>query len=356
MMKEDMKKELQKKITKNLALGYSLFRTGNFAVQGLMLPFIDRLSTGKKREAPVNYPEHLKAAFPKIHKLLDKDSENISEGFYPLEVLMPENPLSHSLRFPRIIKDAFQSAKRRNDKSAHVFDKEAEEFTAELPNYYTRNFHYQTSGYLGENSAELYEHQVEILFSGAANAMRRLLIPQLKIHFQNSNGEGLKFLEVASGTGAMTRFLALAFPKAQITCVDLSSFYLNKAQKRLQNFRRIDYVQGQAEKLNFTEHSFDAVVSCFLFHELPNEIRKQVIIEGQRVLKPLGFYGLIDSLQENDDVDFQWALERFPQDFHEPFYKNYTQNPMEIMFDELGLKNIQTEIGFLSKAVSGVKA
>ena len=36
------------------------------------------------------------------------------------------------------------------------------------------------------------------------------------IHFQNSNGEGLKFLEVASGTGAMTRFLALAFPKAQI--------------------------------------------------------------------------------------------------------------------------------------------
>lgn len=354
-MDNEMKNELQKKITQNLALGYSLLRTGNFAVQGFVLPIIDRLSTGKKRETPVNYSEHLKVALPKIQNLLAKDAQNISEGFYPLEVLKPENPLSHSLRIPQIIKDAFQSAKRRNDKSAHVFDKEAEEFTADLPNYYTRNFHYQTSGYLGEKSAELYEHQVEILFSGAANAMRRLLIPQLKIHFQNSNGEGLKFLEVASGTGAMTRFLALAFPKAQITCVDLSSFYLNKAQRRLQNFKRIDYVQGSAEKLNFTEQSFDAVVSCFLFHELPTEVRKQVVMEGHRVLKSLGFYGMIDSLQENDDADFQWALERFPQDFHEPFYKNYTQNPMEKLIEDSGLKNVQTEIGFLSKAVSAVK-
>lgn len=355
MMKEDMKIEIQKKITKNLALGYSLLRTGNFAVQGFVLPLIDRLSTGKKREAPVNYPEHLKAALPKIHKLLEKDAQNISDGFYPIDVLKPENPFNHSLRLPQIVKDAFQSAKRRIDKSAHIFDKEAEEFTADLPNYYTRNFHYQTSGYLGEKSAELYEHQVEILFSGAANAMRRLLIPQLKIHFQNSNGEGLKFLEIASGTGAMTRFLALAFPKAQITCLDLSSFYLNKAQKRLHDFKRIDYVQGPAEKLNFTDQSFDAVVSCFLFHELPIEIRKQVILEGQRVLKPLGFYGMIDSLQENDDIEFQWALERFPQDFHEPFYKNYTQNPMEKLIQEVGLKNIQSEIGFLSKSVSAVK-
>lgn len=354
-MKEDLKSELQKKITKNLALGYSLLRTGNFAVQGLVLPVIDRLSTGKKRETPVNYPEHLKAALPKIQKLLEKDADHISEGFYPLEVLKPENPFSHSLRLPQIIKDAFDSAKRRNDKSAHVFDKEAEEFTADLPNYYTRNFHYQTSGYLGEKSAELYEHQVEILFSGAANAMRRLLIPQLKIHFQNSNGEGLKFLEVASGTGAMTRFLALAFPKAQITCVDLSSFYLNKAQKRLQGFKRIDYIQGAAENLNFTDQSFDAVVSCFLFHELPIEVRKQVILEGKRVLKSLGFYGMIDSLQENDDADFAWALERFPQDFHEPFYKNYTQNPMEKLIEAADLKNIQTEIGFLSKSISAVK-
>ncbi len=351
-----MKQDIKKTILKNLAYGYSLARFGNFAVQGLVLPIIDRLSTGEKREAPVNYPEHLKSALPKIQNLLKKDCENISMGLYPIDVLFPESPIKHSLRLPQIITDAFKSAKRRNTKSAHEFDIEAQDFTKNLPEYYTRNFHYQTSGYLGDASAELYEHQVEILFSGAANAMRRLLIPQLKVHFQSSDGEGLHFLEIASGTGAMTKFLALAFPKAQITCVDLSSFYLNKAQKRLNNFKRIDYVQGAAEKLNFKDQTFDCVVSCFLFHELPFQIRNAVIQEGQRLLKPLGFYGMIDSLQKNDDAEFQWALDLFPVDFHEPFYKNYVDHPMENLFDELGLKNIQSEIGFLSKAVSGIKA
>ncbi len=350
-----MKDDIKKSILKNVSYGYSLLRFGGFAAQGFLLPLIDQISTGKKREAPVNFPEHLKAALPKIQNLLKKDSDNIAQGFYPIDVLFPESPINHSFRLPKIVTDAFRSAKRRDSKSAHEFDAEATDFTKNLPEYYTRNFHYQTSGYLGETSAELYEHQVEILFSGAANAMRRLLIPQLKIHLQNSDGEGLHFLEIASGTGAMTKFLALAFPKAQITCVDLSSFYLNKAQKRLSNFKRIDYVQGAAEKLNFKDQTFDVVVSCFLFHELPFNIRQDVINEGQRLLKPMGFYGMIDSLQKNDDEDFQWALDRFPIDFHEPFYKNYIDHPMESLFEELGLKNIQSEVGFLSKAVSGVR-
>ena len=63
----------------------------------------------------------------------------------------------------------------------------------------------------------------------------------------------------------------------------------------------------------------------------------------------------MDSLQENDDAEFQWALEQFPQDFHEPFYKNYTQNPLEDLMSAAGLKNVQSEIGFLSKVVSSVK-
>jgi ubiquinone/menaquinone biosynthesis C-methylase UbiE len=350
-----MKADIKKNILKNFAYGYSLTRTGSFAIQGIILPLIDLLSTGKKREAPVNYPEHLKAALPKIQSLLESDSENISMGLYPLEVLKPENPIRHSLRLPQIFQDAFKSAQRREKKSSHEFDEEAQDFTTQLPEYYTRNFHYQTSGYLGEISAELYEHQVEILFSGAAAAMRRLLLPQMKLHFQNSDGEGLHFLEIASGTGAMTRFLALTFPKAQITCVDLSPFYLNKAQKKLNQFKRIDYIQGAAENLNFKDQTYDAIVSCFLFHELPFNVRRDVIQEGLRILKPMGFYGMIDSLQKNDDQDFQWALDRFPVDFHEPFYKNYIDHPIESLFEDFGLKNIESKVGFLSKAVSAVK-
>ena len=347
--------DYKKAFIKNVALGYSFLRTGSFALQGTLLPWVDILATGQKRSVPKNYSEHLKQALPKIQKLLTKDAENISEGFYPADVLWPENPIQHSFRIPKIFKDAFSAARRRENKEAHSFEPEAEDFKKSLPEYYTRNFHFQTSGYLGNTSAELYEHQVEILFSGAADAMRRLILPQLKVHLNGSDGENLKFLEIGSGTGRLTKFMALAFPKAQITCVDLSSFYLAKAKKNLANFKRIDFLQGNAEDLSFKDKSFDVVYSCFLFHELPLNIREAVLKESSRLLKPMGFLGLVDSLQNNDDADFQWALKQFPQDFHEPFFKNYTQVPMESLLENAGFENIQSEVGFLSKAVSGVQ-
>ncbi len=347
---------LKKTLFNKAGLYYSLARTGNFALQGYLLPWMNFLATGKKLEAPVEFKTHIKEALQKIKQLHEKDLQNIENEIYPIQVLYPENPLKHALRYPQVLRDAFRASKRRKDKVSDEFFEEAADYLNELPEYYKRNFHFQTGGYLSKVSAELYEHQVEILFSGAADAMRRLLLPFMKVHFSGSQGEGLHFLEVASGTGRFTRSLALAFPKAKITCVDLSPIYLVKARQQLKDFKNINYVQGAAENLNFKKGSFDAVVSCFLFHELPMNIRHDVLGEGFDFLKKGGFLGLVDSIQKNDDKEFQWALKQFPIDFHEPFYKNYVQNPMETLLEQAGLKNVQSEVGFLSKAVCGVKA
>ena len=48
------------------------------------------------------------------------------------------------------------------------------------PDYYLQNFHHQTDGYLSDYSAGLYDIQVEILFNGTADAMRRRIISPLK--------------------------------------------------------------------------------------------------------------------------------------------------------------------------------
>jgi ubiquinone/menaquinone biosynthesis C-methylase UbiE len=355
-MEKNKINQFKTQVLKNLSLGYSLARTGHFSTQGRILPWIDFLATGKKRDVPEGLASHLQQALKKIVALHKKDAQNIADGFYPIDVLYPENPIKHALRYPSLLLDAFRASKRRNEKVNDDFTEESKEFFAELPEYYKRNFHFQTGGYLTDASAELYEHQVEILFSGAADAMRRLLLPQLKVHFQGSDGEGLNFLEVGSGTGRFTKFLALAFPKATITCVDLSFNYLAKAKTNLSEFKRINFFQGAAEKLPFPSGSFDAVVSCFLFHELPQDIRKDVVDSAFIALKKNGFFGLIDSLQKNDDEAFEWALKQFPMDFHEPFFKNYVNHPLEALIEESGLKNVQSEVGFLSKAVSGVKA
>lgn len=334
-------------------MSYSLLRSATFAAEGSLLPLLDRLG-GNRRSTPKDYVAHLQVAIPKIQRLLKDDADNIARGLYPIDVLRPENPLGHALRLPKILADAVRASKQRKENDAKRFTGEAAELAAEVPDYYARNFHFQKGGYLDDDSADLYEHQVEVLFAGAADAMRRLILPALKEAFPG-DGAGLKFLDVGCGTGRLSRFVALAFPKAQVTCLDLSGPYLVKARHELSNLKRVDFVRGRAEDLPFKESTFDAVFSCFLFHELPENVRDAAIAEGRRVLKSGGVYGIVDSLQSGDDPELEWALTQFPVDFHEPFYKNYTQRPLEAALAEAGFTNAATRIGFLTKAVTARK-
>lgn len=337
-----------------ITLGYSLARSAHFAVQQFSLPVFEFLSTGKTRKRPSLEPQKMRKLYSELLSLLKRDSENIAQGLYPVEVLKPEKVSDHFRRYPRIIFDGYQISKRREARNPKDFGLEAQEYLKDLPEYYQRNFHFQSGGYLTQNSADLYEHQVEILFSGSADAMRRLIIPLVKEHYP-TQGEGLHFLEVAAGTGRLTRFMKLAFPKAKITVMDLSYPYLRKAQANLREFDRLDFIQGAAEELPFQGEKFDLVYSCFLFHELPIEVRRQVVAESFRVLKPGGLVGLVDSVQKEDAKDLEWALEQFPVDFHEPFYKNYTMNPMEGLLNYRGFEKIKKDLGFFSKAVVGQK-
>jgi ubiquinone/menaquinone biosynthesis C-methylase UbiE len=339
----------------NLAYSYSIARILNFSLQGRALPLISKMLLGKKWKPIPNLKIHLEQAENKIKQLVHEDVTHMQNGDYPFAVLKPESIVNHTLRVPLIYFDAVQANLRKRKNQTKKFKKEKSELLKALPEYYRRNFHHQTDGYLSEQSALIYEHQVEILFSGAADAMRRMIIPELKRHFQSSDGTGLKFLEMGSGTGALTRFIAMAFPKAHITCVDLSADYLKQSAKKLKNYGNINYIQGAGEQLDFKSGAFDAVYSCFLFHELPENIRQEMLSESLRILKKGGFIGTLDSIQSHDDPDFLWAIERFPVDFHEPYYKNYINKPLEKIFSSLSIKSIKTKVGFLSKVVTGTK-
>lgn len=344
----------QQQLKNKLSLGYSLARSAHFTAQQFTLPLLEALVTRSMKDRPSLELKNIKKSYKELYNLLKKDTDNIDKGLYPIEVLYPESLAKHALRYPKILVDGLHISRRRQGHESKEFNQEAREYLADLPEYYRRNFHYQSGGYLTEKSAELYEHQVEILFAGAADAMRRLIIPLAKDVFLN-DGEGLRFLEVGAGTGRLTRFMKLAFPKAHITVLDLSEPYLKQARKNLVNFRGLDFVQGAAEELPFKEGHFDFVYSCFLFHELPADVRDAAVLEGMRVLKPGGFYGLVDSLQKDESEDLNWALEQFPKDFHEPFYKNYSLHPVEDLLKDCGFLDLRKDTGFFSKAVLAQK-
>lgn len=336
------------------ALAYNLSRSAHFAVQQFTLPLLEKIFTGKSRPLNEERIEQLKAAYGDLFALLKKDAKNIEDGLYPLAVLKPEPLTEHLKRFPRILFDGYSIAKRRQNQKAHDFTEKEKEFFKDIPEYAARNYHFQTGGYLSDHSASLYEHQVEILFSGAADAMRRLLLPLLKEKFPG-DGDGLRFLEVAAGTGRLSRFVKLIYPKATLTVTDMSHPYLKKAQENLKEFSRVEYLQANAENLPFKDETFDLVFSCFLFHEVPLKARAEVLNEGRRVLKPGGLYGIVDSIQNVDSQGFAWALESFPVDFHEPFYKAYVQNPLEASLEKASLTLHSQDQGFFSKALLAEK-
>ncbi len=301
--------------------------------------------------------ENLTILAREIRELFESDVQNILNSDLPPRLLWTESPISHLQRLPKIVSDGIDLSLRRRRRQAHEFSDEAQMGLDKLPEYYRRNFHFQTDGYLSEHSAELYDHQVELLFAGAADAMRRIVLPDVveALHsYADAASKQIAFLELGCGTGAMTRNIHLTFPHARIVATDLSVPYLEMAKKRFSKSstsrnRQIEFIEANATQLPFKDQSFDAVYSVFLFHELPREVRIEVIREARRVLKPGGVFFYIDSLQLGDKPHFDHVLKNFPRDFHEPFYLNYIDVPMHDLVESAGFELLATRFGFLAK-------
>lgn len=340
-----------------LLFGWSWLRSSVFTAEALLLPMAEFLATGRRPQLPFDDLDFLRKVQASHRKLLREDAERISRGVYPASVLLHPHPVKESIahlkRIPVLFREAMELSKRRAGKKTKAFDSSLRGRLQDLPAYYQRNFHFQRDGYLSDESAELYEHQVEVLFTGAADAMRRLLLEPLKTHFQNSSGKGLRFLEIGCGTGSATRFVRAAFPEAEIVALDLSEAYVHLAERRFGR-EGVKFQVGAGEDLAFSDQTFDAVYSVFLFHELPHDVRLNILRESHRVLKESGVFAFVDSLQLGDTPDLDQSLKQFPIRFHEPFYRNYIKTPMTELLHEAGF-HLQAEgTGFFSKWQSAV--
>lgn len=283
--------------------------------------------------------------------LFAQDRSNIEDGLYPAprELAPAKLPqaLSQSLRFfqdlPKV--DARRLARRG------VEVRESNEALGRFPAYYLQNFHYQTGGWLTEESAQLYDTQVEILFGGAADAMRRIALGSLARALRGRDQRALRHLDVACGNGRFLSQVLEGFPKLPVTGLDLSPAYVGEARRRLQPWPQAELAVGLAETQPFPDATFDSVSCIYLFHELPPKVRRQVAREIARVLKPGGTLVFADSLQTGDSGDLDRMLEVFPVGFHEPFYNSYLGENLTALFAEVGLVRDEQRLAFLTKVM-----
>jgi len=218
-----------------------------------------------------------------------------------------------------------------------------------LPEYYRQNFHFQSDGWLSDNSAAIYDTQVEVLFTGAADVMRRRALKPIAEWMAGRNQRTLAGLDVGCGTGRLLAFLHDAWPGMRWTGLDLSPPYLAEARRLIGRTARVKLAEGAAEKLPFDDASLDVVVSSFLMHELPAEVRGAVLKETARVLKPGGLAVIVDSIQRGDQPSWDGLLDLFPHYFHEPYYAEYANGRLETWASDAGLAPIACERAFLSK-------
>ncbi|MEU4034771.1 class I SAM-dependent methyltransferase [Streptomyces collinus] len=96
-----------------------------------------------------------------------------------------------------------------------------------------------------------------------------------------------RLLDVACGTGIVTRRLAAARPALRVTGADLAPGMARRAAARLPG----SVLLADGRRLPFPDAAFDAVTSVWLLHLLagPADVRA-VVTECARVLRPGGVY------------------------------------------------------------------
>jgi ubiquinone/menaquinone biosynthesis C-methylase UbiE len=286
----------------------------------------------------------LRAMLKAMRELFAQDWRNVEAGLYPmpLDLGTETRRAASSLRFladiPRV---AARQKRRGHSDVAGLADG--------LPRYYRQNFHFQTDGYLSENSARLYDFQVESLFAGTADAMRRRAFVPLAQFLDGRSTRNKTLLDLGCGTGRFLSFVKSARPQWKAIALDLSEPYLERARRSLSGQGHAQFIAAPAEAIPLPDASVDAAVSIFLFHELPPKIRVAVAREVSRVLKPDGIFVLADTIQYGDLPGFDGLIDVFPTLMHEPYYTSFAKTDLDALFGAEGLTRVGRDIAYMTK-------
>lgn len=313
--------------------------------------------------------QQLRLRLPEIAATFKQDLSHIRKGVYKMPYDMsprhrqfsPRFVAAEGLAYLREAVATLQKSAKKADTRLHL---EADDKL--YPPYYRHTFHYQTNGWLSSRSAKAYETSTETLFLGRQDAMQRTTL----VHLSRAFGSRLpgakppRLLEIGCGTGRLMTFVRDNWPMTDAVASDLSPFYLEKAAENGHYWERrfaktvqkgsMRFVLANAESMPFPDQSFDAVVSVYLFHELPPEAQDNVMKEVARVLVPGGMFVLTDSIQLGDRPLLDESIGRF-ESFAEPHYKAYIERDLAALARSYGLIPEAKELSSATKSLSFLK-
>jgi ubiquinone/menaquinone biosynthesis C-methylase UbiE len=138
--------------------------------------------------------------------------------------------------------------------------------------------------------ATLYDLLVPLSTFGRVHRVRRAIADLVQV------GPGDAALDVGCGPGDLALVLAQRVgPDGLVAGIDASPEMIGRArQKARRRGISVDFRNDPVEALSFADQVFDTVVSSFVVHHLPADLKRHAMASIARVLKPGGRVYLID--------------------------------------------------------------
>lgn len=199
----------------------------------------------------------------------------------------------------------------------------------EYPSYYLQPFHSIPGGYLNEAAAlgdraaldAIYEDAHPEKSLGLRRAIAALVPDDARV-----------VLDLGGGTGDAGAAIARRLPAAQVTAIDASPFMVIVGRRQNGDVANLRVEQGFAERTGRAAASVDAIHVTLLFHECPNAVKRQILAECLRVLRPGGTLVLSDT--PNDDLHSY-------RGFYEPYKEEWLHFDPDAFLADAGFVAIE---------------
>lgn len=129
-----------------------------------------------------------------------------------------------------------------------------------------------------------------ILLGGGEEKLRESIVKLAGIQ------PGASVLDVGCGTGTLAiTAKRVSHPTVKVYGTDAAPEMIEKArEKAAKSGLQVDFQPGLVEAIHFPDASLDIVLSSFMLHHLPGELKQKAFAEIYRVLKPGGRLLVID--------------------------------------------------------------
>jgi demethylmenaquinone methyltransferase/2-methoxy-6-polyprenyl-1,4-benzoquinol methylase len=155
---------------------------------------------------------------------------------------------------------------------------------------------------------------------------------------------GEKIIDICCGTGTLTIMLAERLAgEGEVVGLELSGAQLRVAREKKRH-QGLTFLEGDAQKLPFENGYFDKGIVCGALHEMPGVVRREVLSETHRVIRPGGRMVFV----EQNSPQRKWKrtlfdlLERLNPEY--PTYKDLMQSGLINEIEAGGFRVVRSEV------------